>query len=165
MEEMEEIDLEFNETIDKVEDKTIFETYSEREAKEYISKHLVGIKIKGNSHISPNKRLAFFRKFKCFDHIKLISIINEHKIAFELLTKNGEVLSSEGAPAFLTKDMNDKTFKKFNSSLMGRALKNYGILGKEETEGMAEDDTTTGEDDDWGKKDEEKQNENDSGWD
>lgn len=154
-----DMDLEFDEKEGLKEDAEIFTTYSRREAKEYISKHLKGIQIKKSFHISPNKRLAFFRKFNCFDNIKLVSIVDEHKIAFELIC-DGEILSSEGAPAFLVKNMDDRTFKKFNSSLMGRALKNYGILAKEETEGMAEDDTTTA-DDAWSKK----ENDNDDdGW-
>ncbi len=159
---MEDMDLEFDEKEVAKEEKEIFVTFSRREAKEYISKHLKGIKIKKSFHISPNKRLAFFRKFNCFDNIKLISVIDEHKIAFELIC-DGEVLSSEGAPALIVKNMDDRTFKKFNSSLMGRALKNYGILAKEETEGLAEDDTTADEGD-WVSDPGKGKDDEDDGW-
>ena len=59
--------------------------------------------------------------------------------------------------------MDDRTFKKFNSSLMGRALKNYGILAKEETEGLAEDDTTADEGD-WVSDPGKGKDDEDDGW-
>ena len=46
---------------------------------------------------------------------------------------------------------------------MGRALKNYGILAKEETEGLAEDDTTADEGD-WVSDPGKGKDDEDDGW-
>lgn len=127
-------DLEKEETI------SIFETATEREAKLYISKNLKSIKIKSNLHVSPNTRLAWFRKFKCFDNITLIGDATQEKLEFKLV-REGLVLSAEAVPLKTIEKLNDKDIKKYNSSLMGRALKNYGILSIEEMKGLGDEET------------------------
>ncbi len=132
-------DLETETTLDPA----IFTTATEREAKVFIGTHMKSIKIKNNNHVSPNARLAFFRQFNCFDDIKLINEVNSEKIEFKLV-RGTEVLANEAAPVAITQKMNDREFKKFNSSLMGRALKNYGILAISELQGVDEDEPEAG---------------------
>ena len=145
-------------------DPTIFITATEREAKAFIGTHMKSIKIKNNNHVSPNARLAFFRQFNCFDDIKLINEVNSEKIEFKLVRGN-EVLANEAAPVSITQKMNDREFKKFNSSLMGRALKNYGILAISELQGVDEEESEAGSSNGgWSSGSSGKNDSEDDGW-
>lgn len=120
----------------------IFAEADKTEAIDWLQENIGGIKIKSNVFVSPGEKLFYFRKFKCFENYTISSKSDEKDIAVEIVEavpqENGNIIYILRSRAAVPKkiieneDMDPDEFKKLETSLVGRALKNLGIMAREE---------------------------------
>ena len=114
-----------------------YDTATIQEAIMWLQENLPTQSIKGNSHCSPNAKLFYMKRFKCFDNYAVITTTTQTEIRAEVrevLEGEKHILrGSASLPLYcVPQDTNGNAFKKAETSLIGRALRNIGILSKNE---------------------------------
>ena len=120
------------------------------EATMWLQENLPTQAIKGNPHCSPNAKILYMKRFKCFQNYTVTSYTTQTELRAEIReyiegeTEKYILRGSASLPLYcVPQDTNGNAFKKAETSLIGRALRSVGILSIKEIKDD-EDGATTG---------------------